>query len=740
MESFIYKGTLTEDFADREKWNYLGSCSLIDNPEYLDVILDSSNKIIEGIQMNGMKYLGAGMNIGGNEYYVMENPEWIRVVVDGDGKVLCGIKQNGKFYADIDGIDEQVQKLIQPLMNEVEELVQRFDEIFKLVENPEFLSVELDSDEKVLGGRKFDGTKFENVGLDLGGGLIKGMDDPEGRMEVKIDSDEKVISYRKEDGTLVENAGVETNHLELTQQGMSDFQQALKDNGFAPGGIGDWSDYISNDGDNPLHLPTPRCAIMNLTNETNDAVWPQAKFLDLQYIVEFWDMQGNYFKKKVVANAQGNSSLGMPKKNLAIDLFDEDWDDDALSIKFGNWVPQDSFHIKAYYADYFVGVCPIGYKLFDQIISTRNIYENRDWKKALIPDKSEIGTNTRALADLADKYTLDNDARCFPDGFPVMCYLNGEFYGVFSWQIKKHRDNYMMSKKKPLHIHLDGSLSYVSIFGVNGNLNWDIISGKVQEPGGGYDGIEVRNPKPKKKSDGWDLTCIDNTRYDGDTNRKELIGEDNPEVYDPSNTSHVNTNKTKMAMITLSTYVPHLKQMEDGGSSSSEIREQLASYFDIQSFIDYIILGDVTANFDGFKKNWQWITYDGIKWYVEPYDMDGIFGWSGWGEIQPTEPLYGRSKEIPSGWIAEYYSEELKLRYKELRDLGILATSNILSIFKEWISAIGTDNMQNNHDKWPNDREHYSAGPIETHMDSVYRVSNWLDLRISKCDIEYNYN
>ena len=77
-----------------EKWNYLWSCSLIDNPEYIQVMLDSSNKIIEGVQNNGMKFFCAGMNIGGNEYYVIENPEWIRSVIDSDNKIMCGIKKN----------------------------------------------------------------------------------------------------------------------------------------------------------------------------------------------------------------------------------------------------------------------------------------------------------------------------------------------------------------------------------------------------------------------------------------------------------------------------------------------------------------------------------------------------------------------------------------------------------------------------------------------------------------------
>ena len=42
-------------------------------------------------------------------------------------------------------------------------------------------------------------------------------------------------------------------------------------------------------------------------------------------------------------------------------------------------------------------------------------------------------------------------------------YLNGEFYGVFSWQIKKQRKNYHINKITVEHIHIDGSL-YIQYF------------------------------------------------------------------------------------------------------------------------------------------------------------------------------------------------------------------------------------------------------------------------------------
>lgn len=77
----------------------------------------------------------------------------------------------------------------------------------------------------------------------------------------------------------------------------------------------------------------------------------------MEAILEFYDMNGNYFKKNIVLDGQGNSSMNFEKKNASIDLFDTSvynnkgvlGEGDTLKIKFGDWVAFDSFHLKAFY-------------------------------------------------------------------------------------------------------------------------------------------------------------------------------------------------------------------------------------------------------------------------------------------------------------------------------------------------------------------------------------------------------
>ena len=194
-----------------------------------------------------------------------------------------------------------------------------------------------------------------------------------------------------------------------------------------------------------MKIPVPECAIINISNIS---AMPISKTQNLKSWFEFWDGNGNYFKKPVILNAQGTSSLSDAKKNISADFCNDFWiGDDSFKMTFGDWVAQDSFHIKAYYQDFLKCMSPVCYELTEQQCQTLPYYKDRTWKKALMT------SNRNAALDLR----MDTGAKCHPMGFPCIVYLNGEFYGIFAFQLKKHRDNYHMNKSVAEHIHLEGS-------------------------------------------------------------------------------------------------------------------------------------------------------------------------------------------------------------------------------------------------------------------------------------------
>ena len=680
------KGLINLDVAD--------SFFYISNDEYIIAVVDAENRILAGIKYDGEPYFP------NNEMYsVITNEEWLYAIIDAENKIICGFRTDDGHMV-VGGID--VSTFISNTIIDIQDIKERTAHLFK-TDNDEYLSVETDANGKVIGYIAPDGSHYlYNVKSETIPTEFSHIEDPEGRTEITTDAEDKVMSYRDSSGKKHEHdmeiTNLDVSNLNLKGNSVDNIQDALKANGF------DVKTPVDLSESSFIQIQEPHFAIINITNIDS---MPTTKTQNKKAFLEFWDMQGNYFKKHAILNAQGNSSMVFVKKNVAIDLCDDEWiGDDTPKVRIGNWVPQDSFHMKAYYTDFFRGVCAVSYKLYDQIVRTRGNMYDRPWKKALL-DMSKIGTTTKSLGNpYVGDYELltDTGARCFPDGFPVAVYLNGEFYGIFSFQLKKHRDNYHMDKSTPEHIHLDGTINYNILW--NGTIVW----------GTGDNGFEVRNPK--------NLYAIGGNKYDADIKQEEIAGEDEVNAWIaagqlPDGTvisSKIKKNlqmtaKVKKYIQNFANTINIIKAAVSTYESSSKTEEDLKAfrkifekYYDADNLIDYIIVSDLIKNSDGFSKNWQWFTYDGIKWWVGLYDCDMSFGGHSSGN-QITPPLtyhVNTSDSIPTTYIIKYYKSELTERYKQLADLGIASAANIFELLQEWCTSIGTDFFKEEFKKWSN--------------------------------------
>ena len=123
----------------------------------------------------------------------------------------------------------------------------------------------------------------------------------------------------------------------------STFEEKLAQLGINRENVTDWSDK-----DN-ISWPKPQCAYINLTGISN---MPRYKTSNLHAWVEVFDGQGNYFKKRALINLQGRGSTALAKKNFKLDFCNDEWlGEDTPDMVFGDWVPQDGFHYKAFYLD-----------------------------------------------------------------------------------------------------------------------------------------------------------------------------------------------------------------------------------------------------------------------------------------------------------------------------------------------------------------------------------------------------
>ena len=349
--------------------------------------------MLAGIRTDGAPYFPQ------NEmYHVVSSPEWLVVWIDAADKVIFGFRRDGSVYVgNADFIDtiKEVKAMLDSIgINNID-----FEAltVFSSEENPEWLNVELNADGKVLSGTRRNGSHYiHNVESETLPKVFSEIDDVEERMEIKTDADGKILSYRRKDGTKVENS-LEVEHLKLAGEAGNELVAELKKLGFSAETPVDWSD------DEFGEIPIPSvCAVVNIETDKQ----AETKTSDIKTYIQYWDKGGNYFRKPIILNAQGSSSMNYWIKNQAIDL------DDGSTIKFGNWVPQDSFHIKKYYIDVFRGQCIVGYWLTEQVYQTRPYGDKRPWDYLNQGATAENGIGKF-------KQDFDTGALAHPDVFPI---------------------------------------------------------------------------------------------------------------------------------------------------------------------------------------------------------------------------------------------------------------------------------------------------------------------------------
>lgn len=471
-----------------------------------------------------------------------------------------------------------------------------------------------------------------------------------------------------------------------------------------------------------IYIPTqPRCALVNISGITS---MPIQKETDAHAWMEVWDMNGIYFKKKVIIDLQGNTSVNHAKKNFAVDFCEDEWiGDETTDIKIGDWVTQDGFHFKSFYTSITKGECPVGYKLYQKFLETKE-----PTHRAPFMDYYTEEEIINAINGDDEKKKEAFSARCFPDGFPCIVYLNDQFYGIFSWQLKKHRDNYNMDRNKVNNIHLDGALGDAEIW--HGNIKWG--------------SFEVRNPKPKKSK--WTLMCQDGTKYDGD-NPKELMGTDS-QFYDENDANCKNSAQTKEHVIALSKYMSEINEFEtnyknaasdEKSSTLSTLKKEIEKRFSMEWMVDYIILNIFLQNSDCIRKNWQWTTWGEIdgkeRWYPNPYDLDHAFGVQAvlaFNLSNPNKLTPGKDTNTPARYVWDYYFDDMKSRYAELRKAGVISYDTVWGLMKDWVDRVGVDNYAKEAEKWPEmpcNRESYISNNWK-YAGTYYRSlsdgpSNW---------------
>lgn len=315
------------------------------------------------------------------------------------------------------------------------------------------------------------------------------------------------------------------------------------------------------------------------------------------------------FKTNIKIKLQGQSSTLFPKKNFAIELYSDEYFSIPMNKSFKNWGSHHKYVLKANYTDHLHARNIACANMWANIVHSRKDFDS-------LPEELKTAPNMGAV-----------------DGFPVKLYSNGEYKGIYTWNIPKKAWMFNMNKKNPNHIVLQGNANDF-----------------------GSDEYKI-NP------------CNFNFLWNGSSYWTVEEGEENETLTD-------SFNRVINAVINKDT-------------------TSLEQYLDIQSAIDYFLFQDIILGIDGLSNNMLCLTYDMNKWYLSAYDMDSTFGLKATGEMDgtPTDVMpatyLNQNSELLNLLVSNYQSE-MKARYAELRN-GTLSYASIILEFEKILNVAGED-------------------------------------------------
>ena len=255
------------------------------------------------------------------------------------------------------------------------------------------------------------------------------------------------------------------------------------------------------------------------------------------------------FRSFVKLKCQGNSSMSYAKINFTINMYSDEARKTKLKKDFKGWGAQSKFCLKANYID----------TTHTRNISGARIASDMVLSRPDSPFKQQLLQCPRNGA---------------VDGFPIKLYFNGEFYGIYTWNIPKDGWMFNMDKSNPNHVVLCAEKN------TDGNSSL-INSCQFRQLWTNGDGAD------------WSVE----------------VGTYSQAIVDSLNRC-INFVMT---------------------ATDEEFKANIGEYFDLYSLLDYYCFSYLVAHIDGLAKNMLMATYDGVIWGACLYDMDSIYGvhWNG---------------------------------------------------------------------------------------------------------------
>lgn len=190
-----------------------------ENPEFIRVDIDAEGHVLWGIKTDGDIFFGCGVPSQIREYVEMKVKE---MSPEGYGDII-------NFLDGIEFGDRKLQELLDDKTDKEEgkSLIDaEYAAGIHYEENPEFIEVKLDAEDRILEAIYKDGTKLLPAGYNIGGNTVKSVENPE-FLSVWLDGQDHILAAIKTDGDIIFGIGVPTQVREYIREQLADIEERI---------------------------------------------------------------------------------------------------------------------------------------------------------------------------------------------------------------------------------------------------------------------------------------------------------------------------------------------------------------------------------------------------------------------------------------------------------------------------------------------------------------------------------
>ncbi|MGK6640608.1 CotH kinase family protein [Klebsiella pneumoniae] len=261
-------------------------------------------------------------------------------------------------------------------------------------------------------------------------------------------------------------------------------------------------------------------------------------------------------------------------------------------------------------------------------------------------------------------------------GYPAVLYVNDAFYGIGTLAVGKKKENYNIPKNDPLKIHIsmDANTAWVDIK----KLSTDAMKAQYS-----FKAPKTQTAATQAALEAWDAFA---------------------------------------------------------SSGQADFTANIATKLDKNNAIDFYLLLAVIGATDLWSndnaKNVQFITWDGVKWFFMPYDLDTTYGLKFDGTtisyLPDTVPGTDRSANLFWMKVRSAYGDDVNQRYGDLRNQGIFSPDNLYFLLKQFQSKYSPDLVKADIKKWPTQPS--------LNVTSIDQILTWFKARLAYLDTYFNYS